>query len=160
MKAWNFKAKNKPEELGRKLESALESIDGFVFSMDQNKNGSITFKMRKRILYAWYWIFINSIVVNGELFTSDTENETDVEISFTRHFLVSIIIYTHLLLGIGMLLVIFTGVMINPALSFVGVIFLTIGIVLWIGSERKFEKDIQKYKTLISEIFSSHAQVK
>lgn len=36
-----------------------------------------------------------------------------------------------------------------------GGILLILGIALWIGVQKKFEKDVQKYKTLISEILRS-----
>lgn len=63
MKAWSFKVKRNPIEINKKLESALGNVDGLVFKMNQDKNDSITFKARKRIVYAWYIIFFNYVVV-------------------------------------------------------------------------------------------------
>lgn len=53
MKAWNFKVKSNPQEISKKLDSALGSVDGLVFNMNHDKNDSVTFKVRKRILYAY-----------------------------------------------------------------------------------------------------------
>ncbi|MBU2907534.1 DUF423 domain-containing protein [Arenibacter algicola] len=155
MKAWNFKVKSNLLEISKKLESALGSLNGFVFDMDNDKHNSITFKMRKRILYAWYMVFHNWTIVNGKLFKTDTEYETYVEISFTQHFLITLIIFTHMFLGLGFLIAIISGMSSSASMYILGGILLAVGIVLWIAIQKKFEKDIQEYKTLISEILES-----
>ncbi|WP_245799960.1 DUF423 domain-containing protein [Zobellia uliginosa] len=154
MKLWNFKVKNNPNEISTKLESALTPV-GFVFNTNRDENNSITFKVRKRILYAWYMVFQNWTIVNGKLLKTDTENKTDVEISFNQHFLIKLIVFTHIFLVLGLLIAIIAGINSSPSIYMFGAIVLALGIALWIGVQKKFEKDIQKYKTLISEILES-----
>ncbi|NKI25241.1 DUF423 domain-containing protein [Arenibacter sp. 6A1] len=153
MKSWSFKLKNDPKEVSEKLESELRSIGGFVFNMNRKKNDAVTFKVRKRILYAWYWAFQNWTIINGELVKNDAENTTNVEIIFNQHWLIRLIIFTHIILGLGFLIGIISGININPYMYVLGGILLALGIVLWIAMQRKYEKDIQKYKSLLSKIF-------
>ncbi len=155
MKAWNFKVKSNPKEISKKLESSLGSANEFVFNMDRDENNSVTFKVRKRVLYAWYMIFHNWTVVKGKLLKADAENKTHVEISFTQHFLITLIIFTQMFLGLGILMAIISGVSSSTSMYISGGILLAVGIILWIAIQKKFEKDIQKYKTLISEILES-----
>lgn len=153
MKAWNFKLKITPKETIEKLESELRSIGGFIFNMNPGKNNSMTFKVRKRVLYAWYMVFQNWTVVNGELLKNDTEKETNVEITFNQHFFIRLIIFTHIILVLGFLIAIISGINVNATMYILGGTLLALGIVLWIAIQRKFEKDIQKYKSLITDIF-------
>ncbi len=152
MKKWNFKVKSNVQEIIKKLDSTLGSVDGFVFNIDNGKNDSVTFKVHKRGLYAFYLMFVNKIIVNGKILKSDTENETNIEISFTQYFLWKLIIFTHMFLGLGFLIVIISGISSSAFMYIPGGILLAIGIVLSIAVQKKFEKDIQEYKTLISEI--------
>jgi hypothetical protein len=153
MKAWRFKLKRSPIEISEKLESELKSIGGFVFNMNHENNKSLTFKMRKRILYAWYMAFQNWTVVKGELLNNDIENETNVKITFNQHFFIRLIIYTHIILVFGFLIAIISGINVNASMYILVGSLLILGIVLWLAIQRKFEKDIQKYKSLITEIF-------
>ena len=155
MKKWNFKVKSNIQEIIKKLDSTLGSADGFVFNIDNGKNDSVTFKVRKRGLYAFYLVFINKIIVNGKILKTDTENETNIVLSFTQYFLWKLIIFTHMFLGLGFLIAIFSGISSSASLYILGGILLAVGIVLWIAVQKKFEKDIQEYKTLISEILES-----
>ncbi|MGD2034563.1 MAG: hypothetical protein PVF73_05865 [Bacteroidales bacterium] len=150
MEIWNFNIKSNPKEISKKLESAL--VDRFVFNINRDKNNSVTFKVRKRILYVWYMYFHNWTIVNGKLLKTDTENKTNVEISFSQHWFIILIIYTQMLLGLGLLIPIISGISSSTSLYIPGGILLAVGIVLWIVVKKKFEKDIQKYKALISEI--------
>jgi phosphate/sulfate permease len=153
MKAWNFKIKNNPKEIGTKLESALGSVNGFVFSMHYDENDTILlFKARKRILYAWYMIFLNYVVVNGKILKTETENEADVKISFKRHFLMTLILVTNLIAGLVFLFMILSGIGSGTHMFIIGGILLTVGIALWITMEKRFDKKIQEYKILISDI--------
>ncbi len=152
MKTWNFKVNSNPKEISKKLESALGIVDGFVFKINQEKNNSISFKVRKRVLYAWYMAFQNWTIVNGELLKNDTENKTNVEIIFNQHFLIRLIVFTHIFLGLGFLIAIISGTSSNASMYIVGGILLAIGFVLWNAVQKKFRKDIQKYKIIISEI--------
>ncbi len=104
MKAWNFKVKSNPQEIGKKLDSALGSAGGFVFKLDTGTNDSVTFKVRKRSLNYLNFIRENQIIVNGKIFETDTENETDLEISFTQHFLT--ILYVSFFVGLGLMAII------------------------------------------------------
>lgn len=152
MRAWNFKVKSNPEAIGDKLESSLGSYDGLVFNMDSDKNNSVTFKVRKKILYAWYMLFLNYIIVKGKLSKTAIKNETNVEIIFTLHFLMALIIFTYVLLFFGLLITIILGIN-NSLLMFVtGVILLAVGLLLWIEFQKRTDNKVQEYKTLISEI--------
>lgn len=153
MKTWKFKLKNSPKEISTKLESELKSIGGFVFNMNLINNKSVTFKVRKRILYAWYMAFQNWTVVKGKLLKNDIENETNVEITFNQHFFIRSIIFAHIVLVLGFLIALITGVNVNITQYILGGTLLALGIVLWIAIQRKIEKDIQKYKSLITDIF-------
>jgi len=154
MKVWNFNAESNPKEISKKLASALGSVDGLVFHLKHEKNNSITFKMRKRILYAWYLIFQNSIIVNGKLLKSDTENKTRVEISFTQHFLMTFLIIANIIAGFGFLIAIASGIGNSPAFFIIAIIPLVLGIVLWIDLQKRFDRKVQEYKTLISEVLA------
>ena len=153
MKAWKFKLAISPTEISEKLDSKLKSIGGFVFSMNHQKNKSMTFELRKRFLYVWYMAFQNWTVVKGELSKNDSENETNVKITFNQHFFIKIIIFTHLILVLGLIIAIISGISVNATMYIVGGALLALGIALWIAVQRKFEKDIHKYKLLISDIF-------
>lgn len=153
MKTWKFKLKNSPKEISTKLESELKSIGGFVFNMNLINNKSVTFKVRKRILYAWYMAFQNWTVVKGKLLKNDIENETNVEITFNQHFFIRLIIFAHIVLVLGFLIALITGINVNITQYILGGTLLALGIVLWIAIQRKIEKDIQKYKSLITDIF-------
>lgn len=152
MKKWNLKIKSNVQEIIKKLNAAFEAADGFVFNIDKGKNDSATFTLHKRGLYAFYLMFINKIIVNGKILKTNTENETHIEISFTQYFLWKLVIFTHLFLGLGFLITIFSGISSNAYMYIPGGILLAVGIVLWIAVQKKFEKDVQAYKTLISEI--------
>ncbi len=155
MKKWNLKVKSNVQEIIKKLESTLGSFDGFVFNIDNDKNDSVTFKVRKRGLYAFYLMFINKIIVNGKIFKTDAENETNIEISFTQYFLWKLIIFTHMFLGLGFLIAIISKISSSAFMYILGGILLAVGIVLWITVQKKFKKDVQEYKTLISGILES-----
>jgi hypothetical protein len=153
MRAWRFKLKSSPKEISESLEFELKSIGGFVFDMNLEKNNSVTFKVRKRILYAWYMAFQNWTVVKGELLKNDTENKTNVEITFNQHFFIKLIVFTHIILVLGFLIALLSGTNLNATIYIIGGTVLAVGIVLWIALQRKFDKDIQNYKSLFTDIF-------
>lgn len=95
--------------VSKNLESALQSVDGLVFHMNHEKKYSITFKIRKRILYAWYLMFLNSIIVKGKLSKTDIKNETLVEISFKQHILWRLDIFTNIFLVLAFVVAIVSG---------------------------------------------------
>ena len=149
---WNFEVSCNPKEVSERLEFALGTVYGFVINISHEKNNSISFRVRKRILYAWYMAFQNWTIVNGELLKNDMESKTNVKIIFNQHFLIRLIIFTHIFLGLSFLIAIISGISSNASILIVAGILLAIGIVLWIAVQKKFRKDVQKYKILISEI--------
>ena len=155
MKAWNFKTESNPTDISKKLESKLGLDNGFVFSVNNDEKKSITFKISKQILYGWYWAYQNWTIINGKLLKIDTEDKTNVEISFNQHFLIKLIMFTHIFLGLGLLIAIISGISNSNSLYIFGGIILVLGVFLWVALQRKFERDTQKYKTLISEILES-----
>jgi len=154
MEKWNFKVKSNVQEIIKKLEASFGSVDGFDFNIDKSKNESVTFKVNKRGLYAFYLMFVNKIIVKGKILKTDTENETNIEISFAQYFLWKLVIFTHIFLGLGFLIVLISGIRSSAYMLIPAGIFLVVGIVLSIAVQKKFEKDIQEYKTLISEILA------
>jgi hypothetical protein len=154
MKKWNFKVKSNPQEIINKLDISLGSVAGFVFNTGHDKNDSVIFNMRKRVHYPDQILHRNRIIVNGKILKTDAENETDVEIYFKQHYLMTLIIYINIFFGLGLIATI-PGISSNASMYIPGGILVAVGIVLWIALQKKFEKDIQKYKTLISEILAS-----
>lgn len=152
MKNWTFKVKNNVQDIITKLDATFGSAHGFVFNINNDKNDSPTFKVRKRGLYAFYLMFVNKIIVTRKILKTDIKNETYIEISFTQYFLWKLLIGTHLFLAISFLIRIVLKANSNPYMYIIGVLFLVIAIILWITVQNKFKKDIQEYKTLISGI--------
>lgn len=149
MKNWNFILKNQPKEIIEELESELNSIGGFSFT---NKNVS-TFSFRKRVLYPWYYVFQNWTVVNGELVKNNAASTTEVKISFNQHLFIILIIFVHIILGLGLILGLFITTKTGPTPYILGGLIFTIGLIIWISANRKFKKDTEKYKVLITKIF-------
>ena len=153
MKAWNFKLKSSPKEISEKLESELQSIGGFAFSKTQSKPNSITFELRKRITYAWYLAYQNWTTVHGEILKQSTDSNSKVVISFNQHFLIKLIIWSHVIFGLVFLIAFFSEMELGAAVYILSGSILAAGILLWVLIQRKFERDIQKYKSLIIRIF-------
>ena len=84
MKKWNFKVKSNPNAISRNLESSLGSINGLVFKTNSDNSNFISFKIRKRLLYAWYIFYHNNVIVNGRLSKSGSKNETNIDIYFRQ----------------------------------------------------------------------------
>jgi len=155
MKKWNLKVKSNVQEIVKKLDSTFGTNDGFVLNIDNEKNDSVTFKVRKRFLHTYSYMDYNKTNVNGSILKTDTENETNIEIYFTRHFLMKLIIFFNIVLGLGYLIAIISGILSNAFMYIVLGILLAFGIGLWNSIQKKGEKDIQEYKILISEILES-----
>ena len=151
MKKWNLKVRRNPQDISNILESAFKSVDGLLFDINRGGKNSINFKMRKRILYAWYLPYVNSIIVNGKLSTTDNKNGTDVEILFNQHFLWNLVIFIHIILGLGFITAIIIEESSNAFTYLFGAVILALGIFLWVKVQKKYERNIQEYKTLISE---------
>ena len=154
MKAWHFQVSSNPKEISEKLESALGPVNGFVFNMKNDKHDTWSFKVRKRVQYVWYMIFLNYVIVNGKLLKTAAMNVTDVEITFTQHFLMKTIIFAHVVGGFGFLIIILSGISSGVSMYITGGVLLAIGIVLLIDLQKRFDKKAQEYKTLISEILA------
>ena len=140
--------RSNPQEIIEKLKSTLGSVDGFVFN-SQNNNDSLRFNFRKRVLYPDQILHRNRVIVNGRMAKTDVENETDVEINFKQHIVLILTVSTWFIGGLFALMLGLSG---NSSAYIPGAILIAIGIVFWMAVQKKFEKDIQKYKTLISEI--------
>lgn len=148
MEHWNLKINKSPDEVIQRLESELHAIGGFVF----DKKNSSAFSFRKRVLYAWYLAFQNWTTVDGILSTAKNDTTTNVKISFQQHFLIRLIIATHLVLGLGLILGLFMSTNNGFSSYILGGLVIALGIIIWIATNRKFKKDAKKYKALISEI--------
>ncbi len=154
MKKWNFKIKSNPQENIKKLDSALDSIGGFIFNMDQGKNDSAIFNFRKPVKYPDQILHRNRIVVKGKVLKAATENETDVEISFMPHFFMTLTVISVVIFGLWLIGVI-SETSTGASLYLFGGLIVAMGIALWVALQKKFERDVQEYKTLISEILES-----
>lgn len=150
MKTWNLIVKSNPEEISHTLESALKSVDGLVFKINNVDENVIKFKIRKRIQYAWYLMYSNNVVVDGKLSTTEIENETNVEMLFSQHFLWKLVILTHVFLVLGLLTAVTLGKISSTSTYLFGTVILVIGILLWSMVQKKYNRNIQEYKLLIS----------
>jgi len=135
------------------MEAALGPINGFVFDIDSNKKDSIVFNLRKRILHISQVILNNSIIVNGNMLKTDVDNETNVAINFNQHFVLRL--HISIWLGAGICLMI-AGILSNYKLMYaLGGASLLIAFAIWIDARKKFQINIQEYKTLITGILDS-----
>ena len=153
MKRWNFKTQNNPQTILKKMEAALGPTNGFVFDIDANKKDSVVFNLRKRVLHISQVILNNSIIVNGNMLKTDMDNETNVEISFNQHFVLKL--HISIWLGAAICLII-AGILSNYSLMYaLGGASLLIAFAIRIDSRKKFQSNIQEYKTLITGILDS-----
>lgn len=148
MKKWSFYIERNPQETVEILESAL--IDRFVFTINRDRDDSVSFKLRKRILYIWYMYFHNWTIASGKLNKTETADKTNVEVSFNQHWFILLIAYSQMLLGLGFIIAIISGFSASSILP--GIILLALGVILWIVIKMKLKKDIQEYKSLIYNI--------
>jgi len=149
MKDWLLKVNSTPQDIIKKLDAAFGSGNAFVYKKDHDKNDSLIFNIRKRILYLHQFLHRNRIIVNGTILNSVSENETDVAISFKQNYLITSHIF--ILFGLGLFTLIL-GINSSSPMIILGGILLVTGIILWIASKKKLENDTQKFKSLISEI--------
>ena len=84
------------------------------------------FEKIKRILSAFQTILRNHIIANGKITQTDTENVTDIEISFNQHILN--ILEVSIFLVLGLLTIIFGLITSNATASIFGGILLVVGI--------------------------------
>lgn len=152
MKTWDFKMDSTPSVISENLDSSLGSVNGFVFNIHNDKKDSISFKIRKRLQYAWYIIYHNNVIVNGRLAGTETKNVTKVEITFKQHFLWKLVIFTHLFLGLFFIIALVLNNNTNIAIYTFAAVLIAIGIFLWLKLQKKYDRNVQEYKNLISEI--------
>lgn len=148
MKQWNFKVKSSPEEIIEKLEKAISSVDGFVFNQNGNSD-ALNFSMRKRIIYPNQIMHRNRVVVKGKVLKSGNDQKSDVQISFSQHFVMTLTVITAL---VSFLYIALSGMVSNKTVIIIAGLLLAIGFVLWFALRKKIDDDIQKHKSLISEI--------
>lgn len=154
MEKWALKVKGNTQEIINKLNSALESADGFVYNMNQDKDDSAVFNMHKRVKYPDQILHRNRVNVNGKIIQTDTNNETGLEIIFSQHIFMKLTVWSIIISGLGLIAII-SRMSINPSMYILAGILLAVGIIFWFTLQQKFAKDIQKYKTFISEILES-----
>ncbi|APG59862.1 hypothetical protein [Christiangramia salexigens] len=152
MKRWNFKLKSNPNVISENLKSSLNSDYGFVLIIKNEGSDLILFKIRKWLNYAWYIIYHNNVIVNGRLSKTDTDNETNVEISFKQHLLWKLVIFTHLVLGLIFVIAIILSKNTGVAMYSLALGTIAVGIFLRLRLQKKHERNIEEYRTLISEI--------
>lgn len=152
MKAWNFKVKSNPQELSQKLNAAFGSGHGFVFKTDRGTNDSFAFNVRKRDIFLS--IHHNNIVASGKALKTGHKNEFDVAISFKQHFSITLYESAYLVMG---LLGIISGVIYGTNMYWFGGLLFAIGIAVLFDGKKRFKKNIQEYKALISEVLELKA---
>ncbi|TQI71184.1 hypothetical protein JM79_2111 [Gramella sp. Hel_I_59] len=156
MKDWSFQVKNSPLEISKQLKSSLENAKRFAFDMKNNKHNLINFKLRKRLLLPFEINTQNNIIVNGKISKTSSGNETDVEVSFSQHPLSKLLMYGHIILGLGFLAAIILEYSNNFYTYLIAGILLLIGVLLGFHLKRNFDKNVQEYKKLISEILEQN----
>lgn len=155
MKKWNFQVQSNPKEISEKLESSIGGAKRFVFDMNYDKDNLVKFKIRKRLLLAFEMMAQNNIIVNGKIFKAGPKNKTDVEISFTHHPFSKLLIFVHILLGLGFIAAIILKASSNVYMLVFGGILLVIGFLLALHLKRDFNKNVREYKLLISKVLKS-----
>lgn len=149
MKAWNFQVRNNPKEVSRRLESSLGGTKRFVFKVNSDKE-PVKFKIRKRMLLGFEINTQNNLIVNGKLFPADPENKTDVKIDFRLHPLSKVLLYGHLILGLGLLGGMVLEYSSDTYMWVIGGILLATGVLIGLHLKKEVKKQVQEYKTLIS----------
>lgn len=152
MKEWNFQVKNSPKGIRKKLESSLGRAHKFALKTNLDKRNNVTFKLRKRLLLPFEISTHNNIIVNGGLFQTDTDNETNIKIFFTQHPLTRLLIYGHIALGLGFLVGMFLKISSNSYMYLIGGILLAVGVLFKFHYQKDFRKNVREYKILISSI--------
>ena len=152
MEKWNFQVNNSPKRVSKKLESSLRGTDKFALKTKSDNRNNVKFKLRKRLLLPFEISTQNNIIVNGELLKTDSDNVTAIKIFFTQHPLTILLIYGHIALGLGFLIGMFLNISSNTYMYLIGGILLAIGGLFKLHYQKDFRKNVQEYKTLISNI--------
>lgn len=152
MKTWNFQVKNSPKEISEKLQSSLGNANKFVLNLNNDRINPVKFKIRKRLLLAFEINVQNNIIVNGKFLKAASKKGTNVEISFNQHPLAKLLLFGYIILGVGLLAGIILELNNNSTLYITTGVLLIIGFLLAIQLKKNFDKNVQEYKKLISEI--------
>lgn len=152
MKEWSFQVKNSPIEIRQKLESSIGDANRFVLNFNDDKLNLVNFKIRKRLLLPFEINTQNNIIVNGKITKTNPGKGTGVEVSFSQHPLSKLLMYGHIILGLGFLAAIILEFSNNSYTYLIAGILLTIGAFLGFQLKMNFDKNVQEYKKLISEI--------
>ena len=72
-------------------------------------------------------------------------------LGLVQHFLWKLIIFTHLFLGLGFVIAITLGNSSDTSMYLLAAITLAIGLFLWFRLQKKYKRNVQEYKTLISK---------
>ncbi len=152
MKKWNFQLKSSPKEISKKLESSLEGANNFVFKRNDDTANLVKFEIRKRALLAFELLTQNIIIVNGKIHKAEPEHKTDVEISFTHHPFSKLLIFVHIILGLGFIAAIILKAGSNSYMLLFGGALLVLGIFLGLHLQKNFNRNVRDYKILISKI--------
>lgn len=150
MKKWNFTTKQKPEDAIEKLEFEIASMKGFTITIDKNSKDSIGFSFRKRILDGERILHYNSVIVNGRIAKTDIENISSVNISFKENLLAAMTKF--IIFGLTIIAII-ASIINTSSMLIPGIILIALVISLWLWMNKKFDKYVQDYKSLISEYF-------
>lgn len=94
----------------------------------------------------------NNIIVKGNILKSGSSNQADVEITFTHHTLSKLLIFVHLILGLGFLAALIMETNSSPYMLLAGGILISLGFLLWLHLQKIFEKNVQEYKALLSNV--------
>ncbi|SFW74094.1 hypothetical protein SAMN02927921_03851 [Sinomicrobium oceani] len=152
MKKWSFTLKNNPEEISEKLESSLGGAH--LFARNKNNEDSIQFKIRKRLLVGLDGLDVdNKVILNGKIFqTGNAENGSNVEISFSKHLRLKLIVFFNIILILGFLAALILKSSSNVYIFVFGGLLLAIGVLIVLHVEKEFNHKILEYKAFISRV--------
>ncbi len=152
MSKWDLKIRKNTREVIHRLKNSFDSKNSFVFNLDETKNDFIKFEIRKRAHHMFQISNGNIINANGVIFKGTTTEETDIQIDFSHHILTKLLIAIYLISCLVM--IIFIQKMTENPYIIVGSVICAIilGTLSYLEIKSKFEKNIMKYKKLISEI--------
>ena len=153
MKNWKYLVQGNPKEVIDRLKTELVSANGFLFSVDDE---SASFNIRKPVKYPDQILHRNRIIAKGKALAGnvETDNRTHVEMTFTQDFYMRMTVFSVVIFGLTLILLITRFTSGVQTFLFAGIVFVA-GAVLWKALQRKLERDTQKYKDLISKILES-----
>ena len=153
MEKWSFKVRNSPKGISEKLYSSFGELKNVVLDVNhEEKSGE--FKVRRRMFFMYGISDTTNIIINGKTLKTPTDNETNIEISFTQSLIGKLLVYGHIVLGLGFIIGLILKSDINSYIFTAGGIVLTIAAVLGLHkmAQDNFNKHVKEYKTLFSRI--------